>query len=218
MRCYLIRHGMTEGNTKRCFNGCRTDEPLTAEGRDALKTIEGIPDGAVLFSSPMKRALETAAIMFPDKEPVIIDDLREMDFGIFEGKNHSMLDGDPEYQAWLDSGGRMRVPGGESIADVVERSGKALARAVSEAEKRGADTICIVAHGGLFMALMSSLTGEDALKFNPPNGAGFIVELETDDAGNVTSATSYDRFLGGLRDGSSGWRSPEYTPPGSLDR
>ena len=131
MRCYLIRHGMTEGNKKRCFNGCRTDEPLTAEGRDALKAIEGIPEGAVLFSSPMKRALETAAIMFPDKEPVIIDDFREMDFGVFEGKNHSMLDGDPDYQAWLDSGGRMRVPGGESIADVVERSVKALARAVS---------------------------------------------------------------------------------------
>ena len=166
----------------------------------------------------MKRAVETAAIMFPDKEPVIIDDLREMDFGVFEGKNHSMLDGDPDYQAWLDSGGRMRVPGGESIADVAERSVKALARAVSEAGERGADTVCIVAHGGLFMAMMSALTGEDALRFNPPNGAGYIVELETDDAGNVTSATSYDRFIGGLRDGSGGWRPPQYTPSGSMDR
>ena len=37
MKCYLIRHGITEGNTKLRFNGSGTDEPLTKEGRDALK-------------------------------------------------------------------------------------------------------------------------------------------------------------------------------------
>ena len=218
MRCYLIRHGMTAGNTKRCFNGCRTDESLTSEGREALKAAEGVPEGAVLFSSPMKRALETAGIMFPGRDPVIIDDFREMDFGVFEGKNHRMLDGDPDYQAWLDSGGAVRIPGGECIADVVRRGMKALNLAVSVARERDADTICIVAHGGLIMAVMSALTGEDAMAFNPPNGAGFITELETDDAGNVISATAYDRFFGGLSDGSSDWRPTQYTPSGSLDR
>ena len=218
MRCYLIRHGMTEGNKRRCFNGCRTDEPLTADGRDALKAVEGVPDGAALFSSPMKRAVETAGIMFPGVEPVIVDDLREMDFGAFEGRNHSMLDGDPDYQAWLDSGGIMRIPGGESVADVAARSLKALSQALSAAKKRGADVVYIVAHGGVIMAVMNGLTGEDAMRFNPPNGAGFVMELETDDAGNVTAATAYDRFCGGLRDGSDDWRPTQYVPSGSMDR
>ena len=217
MRCYLIRHGMTEGNTKMNFNGCRTDEPLTVEGRNALKAIEGLPEGTLLFSSPMKRAVGTAAIMFPGKEAIIMDDLKEMDFGVFEGKNHSMLDGDPDYKAWLDSGGRMRIPGGESISDVVERSGKALALAVSEAKKRGSDTICIVAHGALIMAMMSVLTGEVSEDLNLPNGAGFIVEIETDDSGNIIAADPYDRFTGGLREGSSDWITPQYTPPGVMD-
>lgn len=209
---------MTEGNTKRCFNGCRTDEPLIAEGRDALRAIEDVPEGAALYSSPLKRAVETAGIMFPGVEPVIVDDLREMDFGIFEGRNHSMLDGDPEYQAWLDSGGLSRVPGGESVAEVAERSLKALSEVVSDAEERGADAAYIVTHGGVMMAVMSSLTGEEPFGFNPPNGVGFVVELETDDAGNVTAATAYDRFCGGLRDGSAGWRSPQYFSSDSVDR
>jgi broad specificity phosphatase PhoE len=95
---------------------------------------------------------------------------------------------------------------------------RGLREAVLAAVSNGADTLCIVAHGGTIMAAMSGLTGGEYLSFNAPNGAGYIIELETDDAGNVTAATSYDRFLGGLRDGSSGWRSPEYTPPGSMGR
>ena len=102
MRCYLIRHGITKGNTALHFNGSGTDEPLTQEGREALKEIEGVEPDSMLFASPMTRALETADILFHGREPAVIDDLREMHFGVFEGKNHKMLDGNPEYQAWLD--------------------------------------------------------------------------------------------------------------------
>ena len=218
MKCYLIRHGITEGNKELNFNGCRTDEPLSQEGRAALKEVEGIPGGAILFASPMKRALETASIMFPGETPVVIDDLREMDFGRFEGKNHKMLDGDPEYQAWLDSGGFARIPGGESIASFGERAAGGFRKAVLQALDKGADTICIVAHGGTIMAVMSFLTGEDYFGFNAPNGAGYIIELEIDDAGDVITATTYDRFCGGLRAGSDGWRPPRYTPSDSMDR
>lgn len=209
---------MTEGNKDRRFNGSRTDEPLSQEGRDALKPAEGVPEGAMLFSSPMKRARETAAIMFPGREPEVIDGLREMDFGDFEGKNHSMLDGDPDYQAWLDSDGKMRIPGGESLEGFGRRIMKAFGEACRLAARDGAECMVIVAHGGTIMAAMSGLTGENHYSFNTPNGAGFTIELETDDAGNVTAATTYDRFLGGLRAGSDDWRPPQYTPSDSLDR
>ena len=46
------------GNVLLNFNGCRTDEPLTEEGRAALKKIDGAAEDAVLFASPMKRAME----------------------------------------------------------------------------------------------------------------------------------------------------------------
>ena len=218
MKCYLIRHGETEGNKKRYFNGCRTDEYLSQEGRDALKAIDGIPEDAMLFVSPMKRARETASIMMPGRDQTVIEDLREMDFGMFEGKNHTMLDGDPDYQGWLDSGGASKIPGGESIFEFRERAGRGFREAVRQARRNGADTICAVAHGGTIMAIMNLVTGEDYFKFNAPNGAGYVMELEIDDAGNVTASTAYDRFCGGLRAGSDGCRPPRYTPSDSLDR
>lgn len=218
MKCYLIRHGITAGNKLLNFNGCRTDEPLSEEGRAALKAIDGIPEGTLLFVSPMKRARETASIMLPGREQTVIEDLREMDFGDFEGKNHKMLDGDPEYQAWLDSGGFSKIPGGESISEFRERAGRGFREAVRQAAAKGADTICAVVHGGTIMAVMNIVTGEDYFTFNAPNGAGYTFELETDDAGSFTSATSYDRFCDGLRAGSDGWRPPRYTPSDSMDR
>ncbi len=218
MKCCLIRHGVTEGNDKLNFNGCRTDEPLTKAGREALKEIEDLQPGMMLFASPMKRAIETAAIMFPGRDPVVIGDLREMDFGDFEGRNHKMLDGDPDYQAWLDSGGLSKIPGGESIAEFSDRAWRGFREAVARAVESGAECMCIVAHGGTIMAVMSMLTGEDYFNFNAPNGAGYIIELEIDDAGNVTASTSYDRFCSGLRAGSDGWRPPRYTTSDRMDR
>ena len=218
MRCYLIRHGITEGNNALHFSGSGTDEPLTEEGKEALKKIEGVKSGSMVFASPMKRALETAAIMFPGLKPVVIDNLKEMHFGIFEGKNHSMLDGGSEYQAWLDSGGTLPIPGGESLKSFRERVWKGFTEVLSIAADKGADAVYLVVHGGTIMAVMSSLTGKDYFDFNAPNGAGYIIEVEIDDAGNVTASTAYDRFCDGLRAGSDGWRPPRYTPSDSMDR
>ena len=63
-----------------------------------------------------------------------------------------------------------------------------------------------------------SETGENYFEFNAPNGAGYIIDVEIDNAGNVTASTTYDRFCGGLRAGLDGWRPPRYTPSDSMDR
>ena len=209
IKCYLIRHGITEGNNALHFNGSGTDEPLTSEGREALKEVEEVAPGSILFVSPMIRAR---------MKPLVIDDLREMHFGIFEGKNHKMLDGEPEYQAWLDSGGVTEIPGGESIQSFRDRVWNGFTGALGIAANKDIETIYLVVHGGTIMAVMSSLTGEDYFDFNAPNGAGYIIEVEIDDAGNVTASTTYDRFCGGLRAGLAGWRPPRYTPSDSMDR
>lgn len=218
IKCYLIRHGITEGNTALHFNGSGTDEPLTEEGKGALKKIEGVKPGSMLFASPMIRARETADILFPHMKPMIIDDLREMHFGIFEGKNHKMLHGLSEYQSWLDSGGTARIPEGESIGSFRERAWKGFTEALAIAARQGTDTVYLVVHGGTIMAVMSSLTGKDYFDFNAPNGAGYIIDVEIDNAGNVTASTAYERFCGGLRAGLNGWRPPRYTSSDRMDR
>ena len=218
MKCYLIRHGMTQDNIDLNFSGCKTDRPLLKEGMEKLAAVDDVPKNSILFVSPMIRARQTAGIMFPDMDQIVVDDLREMDFGIFEAKNHKMLDGDPDYQAWLDSGGMMKIPEGESIGIFRKRIMSGLRKAILHAVNKGIDNVFIVAHGGTIMAGMSTLTGKDYFDFNVPNGMGYVIELEADDAGNITSAGSYDRFCGGIRDGYRDWRPPQYTPSGEMDR
>lgn len=203
MKAVIIRHGTTQGNKEKRYSGCRTDELLTDEGKAALTEITEVSDESLLFVSPMKRAKETAEILFPGKKQEIMEDLREMDFGIFEGKTHAELNGDPDYQAWIDSGGVMDIPEAETKASFIERTVTAFREAVSAASKAGAKEVFIVAHGGTIMAVMSVLTSGNYYDYLVPNGTGYSIDLEVDDAGNVIAAGSYNSFCGGISAGSS---------------
>ena len=52
----------------------------------------------------------------------LLPEWKEIDFGRFEGKNYQDLNGDPDYQRWIDSGGVTAFPGGESRDEFVKRS------------------------------------------------------------------------------------------------
>ena len=126
----LIRHGATAGNRERRYVG-RTDESLCAEGKDILlanKKNGWYPPADRIFISPMRRCQETARILYPDQEPVRIPEWTEIDFGDFEGKNYEDLKGDARYQAWIDSGGALPFPGGESREEFARRCGAGLER------------------------------------------------------------------------------------------
>ena len=132
-------------------------------------------------ASPMKRAVQTAQILFGGMELTKIDELREIDFGYFEGKNHGELNGDPVYQAWIDSNGRADIPGGERRSDFVQRSYAGFIKALGDPQKD--ETIAIVCHGGNIMAVLSTLTGKDYYDFQTGNLSGYCLDLETDDEG-----------------------------------
>ena len=137
MQILWIRHGKTLGNVQRRYVG-RTDEGLTDEAKlclqkkqvlmqDLCVQTEGgrnpgkwyhagafVPD--YVYSSPMMRCRETAEILFPGQVLCVQEGLQETDFGDFEYKNYEELKENPAYQAWIDSGGQMMVPNGESGA------------------------------------------------------------------------------------------------------
>ena len=100
-RLFLIRHGMTEGNREKRYIG-KTDEGLCDEGRRILerrKAAGEYPEADLVFVSPMRRCLETAEVLYPGQEPVVVEEFRECDFGLFEGKNYRELTGNVHYQA-----------------------------------------------------------------------------------------------------------------------
>ena len=94
-----------------------TDESLSLNGIYALFdsiSKEIYPRANKVYSSPMKRCVESAKMIYPKAEIIIKDDLKETNFGDFENKNYDQLKDDLNYQRWLAGGGTFHIPNGES--------------------------------------------------------------------------------------------------------
>lgn len=155
MKIYLIRHGKTKGNSEGRYIG-KTDEPLLEESRkELLSTKDKLPVLDCCYVSPMLRCRQTAEVLFPDAKQIIVDDFREFDFGDFENKNYQELNGNEDYQRFIDSNGEAPFPGGESKESFAKRVNLAFADLVSHVSKSGEETIAIVAHGGTVMAILA---------------------------------------------------------------
>jgi broad specificity phosphatase PhoE len=157
----LIRHAFTGEDFQGRFIGS-TDIPLSEVGirqAAALTTVLRNVAGAVCLSSPMQRVRETAQIAAePLGLPVMIEpDLREIDFGSFEGLTFSeiRLRFPDQLHGWTGLERTFRFPGGESIAaflERIERIGKKMA-------SLGSETVTVFAHGGVIRALICFFLG-----------------------------------------------------------
>lgn len=156
----LLRHGKTEGNLESRYNG-RTDDPLCEQGVREAQAARHFPEIPLVYASPLRRTQQTADICFPNAKIVTIDDLREMDFGDFEGRTAAEMENDADYRAWVEGGCVDQCPGGESIPLFARRASVAFAGAVDDAIARGEQKIGFSVHGGVIMAVMSAFTGSD---------------------------------------------------------
>jgi len=173
MKWVLIRHGQTQGNLEHRYIGCRTDEVLCVQGIEKLKG-KIYPAVRRVFVSPMKRCIETARIVYPDVPMKVIEDFRECDFGDFEKKNYTELNGRADYQAWIDSNGEMPFPNGESRQEFASRCVKAFDELI---ERNLQEDCAIIAHGGTVMAIMESYAEPRSsyYDFQVKNGEGYVV-------------------------------------------
>lgn len=180
MKIIFIRHGKTAGNLEKRYIG-RTDEPLCGQGRAELleKCAAGVyPQADCVFASPMKRCVETARLLYPDRQPVLVPDFRECDFGAFEGKNYAELNGDAAYQSWIDSGGTAAPPDGEGKADFARRCCESFWEALQGCDENAA--AAVVVHGGTIMAVLEAfgVPKQGFYDYQVGNGDGFIAECD----------------------------------------
>jgi alpha-ribazole phosphatase len=177
----FIRHGRTPANKEHRYLG-KTDESLSPEGIEALRQEKAekiYPEIDYLFASPMKRCIETADILYPGKDPILVPQWKEMDFGLFEGKNYQELNGDKQYQAWIDSGGTMTFPQGESRPCFLQRCSQGMYESVDRYREffTGGVKIGCVVHGGTIMALLSIFYGGEYFDYQVKNGRGYCCML-----------------------------------------
>lgn len=175
-RLVLCRHGEPDASVHGRICGS-LDVGLSPRGvRQAKLFAAALAPGplAAVYSSPLKRALDTARVVAADHalRPVQLAALREVDFGAFEGLTHEEAAAryPRVFRSWMDEPARVRFPGGESYADVRVRAASALAEI--EARSRGRAT-AIVAHGGLIRAVLAiCLEISDEASFRLDHGYG----------------------------------------------
>ena len=150
---YIIRHGQTEGNARHVLQS-RNDQSLNETGirqaEEAAARLKDIPFLRV-YSSPLKRAMETARIVAPGK-PVTVDErLIEMDYGPYEGMD--LRAPAPEIMAFFRDFAHTPAPEGvEQLSEVVARAGRFLA----DVEKEG--DILVSTHAIAMKGLLEYLT------------------------------------------------------------
>lgn len=159
-RIWLIRHGETDWSRSGRHTGL-TDVPLTATGEaqaDAVKAEIRDLTPSLVLCSPLVRARETAmrAGLTPDE---VIDDLREWDYGAWEGRTTREIRADlaePTWRVWDHPVPPGQTPG-EQLVDVGARVERVIARCTPVVEA-GGDCI-LVAHGHVLRILTARWLG-----------------------------------------------------------
>ncbi|MGH2891103.1 MAG: histidine phosphatase family protein [Solirubrobacteraceae bacterium] len=125
-RVYIVRHGATEWSVAGRHTS-RTDLSLLAEGRDqaaGLAQVLGSCEFGLVLCSPLRRARETCELAGFASVAEICEDLREWDYGDYEGLTTAQIrERDPDWSLWRDG-----CLGGETPAQVGARVDRALAR------------------------------------------------------------------------------------------
>lgn len=176
MKIIFIRHGKTAGNLEKRYIG-RTDEPLCSKGKDELWGCQ-YPNCEMVITSEMKRCIQTAKIIYPNKKVISFAQLNECDFGDFEGKNYHDLSEDPVYQNWIDSGGNMTFPNGENPDNFKKRCISEFEKIVAKYEK--INIISFIVHGGTIMSIFEkyAVPKGNFYDYQIQNGSGFITEFD----------------------------------------
>ena len=154
----LIRHARTAGNEQKRYIGA-TDEPLSQNGKNELARLiqKGIyPPAEAVFTSPRRRCLETAALIYGSTPCKIMPELAECDFGEFEGKTYEELAEKASYQNWINSQGRSCIPGGEAPELFKTRSRRGFEKVILKILSHRYLRTAVMLHGGSIMAIMES--------------------------------------------------------------
>lgn len=176
---FLIRHGKTEGNLEGRYIGARTDASLCQQGIEELQNRR-YPKIEQVFSSPMKRCRETAAILYPELRIKECPLLTECDFGEFENHDYRELSGNPAYQDWIDSGGTLGFPGGETAEAFQERCQRGFVSCVEEIFQKSIERAALVVHGGTIMSILKgfAMPRGEYFKWQIENGGYYRLILE----------------------------------------
>ncbi len=164
MKLFLVRHCQTDWNLNHRIQGS-SDINLNEEGlRQSSALASWFRQFKIdaVYSSPMRRAVETAERIAKNfnLEVKTLNGLRELNHGVLEGESslevwnrHGEL-----LRRWIENPMNIKLPGGESIADLKERVSNAIDEIL---EKHRNDNVVVVGHHFTNLIIISIAIGLD---------------------------------------------------------
>jgi broad specificity phosphatase PhoE len=148
----LVRHGETDWSKTHRHTG-RTDVLLTETGRAQARSLGDLLaewHGTRVLTSPLSRAVETCRLAGFDGAYELVDDLREWDYGVYEGRTTVDIRSEiPDWSVWTHP-----VKEGESVDDVAGRAD----RVIEQIRNEDRDVV-VFAHGHLLRILAARWCG-----------------------------------------------------------
>lgn len=162
IRLILMRHGQTDYSLQNRYCGF-SNPSLNNKGIWQSKMLAArLKDVRIdkVYSSDLKRTYETAEIIFKNNSIEKVADLREMNFGIFEGlKYEDIIKKYPKlYRDWINNPMKVKIPNGERLKDLSKRVKERLSFILSQNEGK---TLAVVTHNGPIRIVLCK-----ALKFD----------------------------------------------------
>jgi Fructose-2,6-bisphosphatase len=184
LKLILVRHGETCWNKERRVQGGSSDIELNDVGvKQAHKLASYLKNEniAAVVSSPLKRALATAEAIARQHQlsPEVDCGLKEVEAGELEGLSLTNLSGtfSQFLMQWWRNGGTARLPGGESLIELQQRSWTSIERLLARHED---GTVIAVTHYFVILAIILkalNLSLEHFTKFRVDTGGVSLVEF-----------------------------------------
>jgi probable phosphoglycerate mutase len=182
MNLYLVRHGMTQSNIDKLYNGI-IDEPLIAAGKKDLECKKERYNGMgfdYIYSSPLQRCLQSFQILFSNHNiDELRDDLVEMDFGDwlgikYEEKFKELFALGYTFDDLIDP------ENGETYESLFKRTNDFIDEIKIKHEN---DTVLVMCHGLVIASIIynSFPINKNMYELSPDNGLGYLVEINGDD-------------------------------------
>lgn len=180
----LIRHGETDYNLYNKYCGS-SDPPLNEKGIfQARRLKERLKDTAVdkVYSSDLKRAFQTAEIVFENCSIEKLPGLREINFGVFEGLNYEeIIERYPAiYNSWIENPAQTRIPDAETLRVLACRVRQIISLIISRDNDKN---VAVITHSGPIRVLLCDIMRYDLNMFwqiKQNNGALNVVNYLKD--------------------------------------
>lgn len=164
---WLMRHGETEWSLSGAHTS-RTDLPLLPSGIKQAQELAGKLKSqkfALVLVSPMRRARETCRLAGLSEQAEVTDDLKEWDYGLYEGRSTADIHKEnPNWMLWRDG-----VPQGETLDQVGTRVKRVIDRSLA-----ANGNVALFAHGHVLRILTAVWLG-----LPPANGEFFALNTGT---------------------------------------